>query len=312
MIKIGLDAGHGLYTPGKETADKKYKEWTLNSNVANYVEDYLKRYDVKVIRLDDRTGNVDVPLNVRLEKAVSNGVDAIVSIHHNAFKGTFGNHSGVETYVYPGANKGSIRLATEIVDKLSRYTGLKNRGVKEENFYIISLSKNIPQVLVEGGFMDSNKDYKVITSVEGQKEYGKAVADSLIEYFDLKENGGDVDTFEKVVVTANVLNIREKPTINSNRVGRVYKNEVYTIIEKENNFGLLKSKVGWISLDYVKPIANQYTGDSIVDALDSIGVNSSFSNRKYIAGLNGIENYTGTAEQNNILVNLFKSGNLKY
>lgn len=314
MIKIGLDAGHGLYTAGKETADKKYKEWTLNNNVANYIEDYLKQYNVEVIRLDDKTGNIDVPLEKRLNKAVSNDVDAIVSVHHNAYKGEFGNHSGVEVYVYPSANEKSRKLANEIVPKLAKYTGLKNRGVKVNNFYMISLNKNIPQVLTEGGFMDSNVDYPVITSINGQKQYAKAVADSLVDVLNLQANTGpDEVEGEKMIVTANVLNIRENPSIDSKIVGKVYINEVYTIIDKQNNFGLLKSRVGWISLDYLKPLySSKYTGNSIVEALNSIGVDSSFANRAKIAKLNGINNYTGTAQQNTMLLNLFKSGNLKY
>lgn len=50
---------------------------------------------------------------------------------------------------------------------------------------------------------------------------------------------------------------------------------------------------------------------SLVDALNSIGVNSSFSNRKAIAIKNGITNYTGTASQNIKLLNLLKQGKLK-
>ena len=50
---------------------------------------------------------------------------------------------------------------------------------------------------------------------------------------------------------------------------------------------------------------------SIVDALKSIGVDSSMSNRKTIAAANGISNYSGTADQNNQMLNLLKSGQLK-
>ena len=49
---------------------------------------------------------------------------------------------------------------------------------------------------------------------------------------------------------------------------------------------------------------------SIVDALKSVGVNSGFSNRKKIAVANGIENYTGSADQNIKLLNLMKQGKL--
>lgn len=50
---------------------------------------------------------------------------------------------------------------------------------------------------------------------------------------------------------------------------------------------------------------------SIVDALNSIKVNSSFKNRKQIASVNNITNYIGTAEQNNKMLLLLKSGKLK-
>ena len=49
---------------------------------------------------------------------------------------------------------------------------------------------------------------------------------------------------------------------------------------------------------------------SIVDALKSLGFNSSFSYRKQIAAVNGIKGYIGTAKQNTTLLNLLKQGKL--
>ena len=46
---------------------------------------------------------------------------------------------------------------------------------------------------------------------------------------------------------------------------------------------------------------------SIVDALESIGVDSSYSYRKKIAKANGISNYTGKSSQNIKLLKLLKS-----
>lgn len=56
----------------------------------------------------------------------------------------------------------------------------------------------------------------------------------------------------------------------------------------------------------------KYTGKStsLVDALASSGVDSSFTNRKKIAKANGITNYSGTAQQNTKLLELLKSGKL--
>lgn len=63
-----------------------------------------------------------------------------------------------------------------------------------------------------------------------------------------------------------------------------------------------------------KPSAGYYkafNSQSIVDGLKSIGVNSSFANRKKIAKANGIANYSGTAAQNGKLCGLARQGRLK-
>lgn len=67
-----------------------------------------------------------------------------------------------------------------------------------------------------------------------------------------------------------------------------------------------------------KPIKKKITyyprykgkSSSIVDALKLLSINPSKSNRKRIATLNGIKNYTGTAAQNTRLLNLLKKGKL--
>jgi hypothetical protein len=60
-----------------------------------------------------------------------------------------------------------------------------------------------------------------------------------------------------VKVTANVLNIREKPTTDSAIVGSIKDKGVYTIVDESSGkgatkWGKLKSGIGWISLDYVR------------------------------------------------------------
>lgn len=56
--------------------------------------------------------------------------------------------------------------------------------------------------------------------------------------------------------------------------------------------------------------AASYSGNSIVDALNSIGVNASFAHRKAIAAANGISAYSGTAQENLTLLALLKEGKL--
>lgn len=72
---------------------------------------------------------------------------------------------------------------------------------------------------------------------------------------------------------------------------------------------IVNTKLGSTKTSYYK----KYTGSSVslVDALKSIGVDSSMTNRKKIAKANGISNYTGTSSQNTKLLNLLKQGKLK-
>lgn len=59
-----------------------------------------------------------------------------------------------------------------------------------------------------------------------------------------------------VVINCDVLRVRKSPTVSSEIVTRVKRNEVYTIIDeyKDNNYtwGRLKSGVGWIALNYTR------------------------------------------------------------
>ena len=76
----------------------------------------------------------------------------------------------------------------------------------------------------------------------------------------------------------------------------------------EQNEDLLRVLKGGSAKGYYKA---DYKGLSFVDGLKSIGVDSSFANRKRIAAANGITNYTGTALQNIKLLNMLKKGTLK-
>lgn len=185
MVKIAIDCGHGLKTPGKQTPDG-IKEWTLNDKVRDKVVSMLKDYDCEIIFTDNNEGNVDESLSSRLNKYKSAGASAFVSIHHNAYTGKWGNATGVEVYTDRKPTVKDKELANAIYNRLVKYTGLRGRGVKKANFYVIN-QNTIPAVLVEGGFMDGRNDYKVITSESGQEAYAKAVVEGLVEFLNLKK-----------------------------------------------------------------------------------------------------------------------------
>lgn len=56
-----------------------------------------------------------------------------------------------------------------------------------------------------------------------------------------------------VIITANLLNVRYKPTTNSDIVNQIKKNTRHTIYEEENGWGHILNS-GWISLNYTRKV----------------------------------------------------------
>lgn len=265
MAKIALDAGHGLYTSGKQTPNG-IKEWTLNDKVRDKVVAKLSDYDVTIIHTDNDEGATDETLSYRVSKYLNAGVDAFVSIHHNAFKGKWGNATGVEVYADNNATAADLKLAKLIYDKLVKYTGLRGRGVKKLNFAVINQNK-VPAVLCEGGFMDGTFDYKYITSEEGQEAYATAVAEALIEFLGLKKKVTKPvsTTTTKHVKAGAKLVLKNVPLYSSSttknkssiKTGTYYAwsaevvNNRIRITNKTSNVGVSGQVTGWINISDV-------------------------------------------------------------
>ena len=187
MVKIVIDAGHGLNTPGKRSPDDE-REWSFNNKVAKYAIAKLNEYkDVEILRVDDPTGETDVPLDTRTNLANKWKADVYASIHHNALNGKWGQHSGIETYTMdnPKANPKSIEIAGAVHPRVVMAMGISNRGMKRANFHVLRESA-MPAFLTEGGFMDSTVDIVKLRDDYYLKEQGEAIAEGLAIYFKLQ------------------------------------------------------------------------------------------------------------------------------
>lgn len=116
------------------------------------------------------------------------------------------------------------------------------------------------------------------------------------------------------VYTSSTSDNKLKPAVTTGTITK--------IIESARNPYLLNDgNIGWVNDDCIVttttskpsveyyPIPN-YKGSSIVDALNSIGVDSSYDNRKKIAQKNNVRDYKGTATQNNQMLAKLKAGRL--
>lgn len=185
LFKIAIDSGHGMNTAGKRSPDGE-REWSFNHKVVLSLINQLKKYEnVSIIRLDDSSGRRDIPMTDRTNVANTFKADVLVSIHHNAFQGIWGNHTGSEIYHYPSSGEGK-KLAKHILPYVIDSYGLRNRGVKSANFHMLRES-NMTAILIEGGFMDSRIDIKKLRDNKVLEKAGKNIADGLADYYNLKK-----------------------------------------------------------------------------------------------------------------------------
>ena len=197
MMKIAIDAGHGINTQGKRCAKQfdinETREWSLNSRIATKVCEKLAIIGIETIRLDDTSGKTDIPLNTRTKNANNANVELVVSIHHNAGGGT-----GTETYVYNTAtlNGKTGKIAKLINDKVVLKTGMKNRGVKTQDLAIIRDTK-MPACLIECGFMDNANDTPIILTEEFANKVAEGIVEAIVEYYSISANGNEQTNLEK-------------------------------------------------------------------------------------------------------------------
>lgn len=123
-------------------------------------------------------------------------------------------------------------------------------------------------------------------------------------------NVGDVVNINGVYVSSTSTE-KLRPAVTTGTITRI-------IDGARNPYLLNDGNIGWINEDCivgsetVRYLHNpSYTGNSIVDGLKGIGVDSSFAYRSKLAEVNGISNYRGTAEQNTQMLNMLKKGTLK-
>ncbi len=187
MFKIALDAGHGLFTPGKRTLASldanETREWYLNDRICDKVEALLAQYEgYELLRVDDTTGNKDVPLSDRVGKANGENADFYLSVHHNAGVGGRSG-GGIIAIAYTAATEKSVKYQKILYDELILSTGLsgnRTEPMPRQNLYVLRKTQ-MPAVLVECGFMDSATDVPVILSEEFAQNAAQGIVNALVK-----------------------------------------------------------------------------------------------------------------------------------
>ena len=172
MPLVVIDAGHGGNNPGAVYRGRQEKDDTLALSLA--VGRILEETGVNVYYT--RTDDVyESPAQKAMEgNAV--GADYFVSIHRNA--SPYPNqYTGVETLVYNRYGE-AARLA-DIINTRLEQVGFEDQGVNERTNLAVLGRTQMPAVLVEVGFINTDADNSLLD--QRFDDVAEAIAGGILE-----------------------------------------------------------------------------------------------------------------------------------
>lgn len=178
-VDVMIDPGHGKTTGGKRSFDSTLMEYEFNRDVTKRLKAQLERHGLKVSIT--APGDEDVSLTERCTMANSANAKIFVSIHANAYGSAWNDAKGWEIYIY-GKGGTAEKLANLIHKESVPYLGLKDRGVKVENFAVLRGTK-MAAVLIEHGFYSNKEECTLLKTDAFRDKCAIADAKGILAYF---------------------------------------------------------------------------------------------------------------------------------
>ena len=266
---VAIDAGHGMNTGGKHSVKLssdlyvngvlvrkkgqiiKENEW--NRAVSEYLAKALTRCNIGYMYTADMTGKTDVPLATRSYKANKAGANILISNHYNAIGTASQWQTRVKGLLVLRTKNSSSRAITLgklavkhlVKDVDFEYSYGLMRDVDMSGYTLAILRQSsMPAILIEYGFMDYEKEAKLMLNPSHQEKCAEAVCKAVCEYFGVsyvaKKNQtstGNTTTGSKKTlylrVIADEVNIRSAADFTDESIiGIVKKGGVYTVMEE--------------------------------------------------------------------------------
>lgn len=190
-MKVLIDNGHGINTPGKCSPDKRLMEWSYTREIADRVVTGLCSAGIDAERIVKE--ETDIPLSERCRRAnavyKATGKKAVlVSIHCNAAAhgADWRKARGWSVFVSNNASSNSKRLA----DCLAEVAGSQHVSVWKPSpgqmYWVQNLAicrdTNCPAVLTENFFQDNKDDVEFLLSEVGKQIVAQIHIDGIIAY----------------------------------------------------------------------------------------------------------------------------------
>ena len=193
-MKILIDPGHGIDTPGKRSPDGLFREYLWNRQVADLILEGLVSAGVDASLVVTETNDVTLRNRVNRINTICNRVGAsnvlLVSVHANAAGNgsAWMNAKGWSCYTSRGKTK-SDQVAECLYDAFEEE--FQDRKIRkdmsdgdrdwEENFYVLQKSK-CPAVLLENFFYDNREECAWMLQEETKRRIASAAVKGIIKY----------------------------------------------------------------------------------------------------------------------------------
>lgn len=193
-MKILIDPGHGIDTPGKRSPDGLLREYLWNRQVADLILEGLVSAGVDASLVVTETNDVSLRNRVNRVNTICNRLGAsnvlLVSIHANAAGNgsAWMNAKGWSCYTSKGKTK-SDQVAECLYDAFEEE--FQDRKIRkdmsdgdrdwEENFYVLQKSK-CPAVLLENFFYDNREECAWMLQEETKRRIASAAVKGIIKY----------------------------------------------------------------------------------------------------------------------------------
>ena len=193
-MKVLIDPGHGIDTPGKRSPDGLFLEYLWNRQVADLLMEMLVSMGIDASLVVTETNDVTLRNRVNRVNTICNKVGAsnvlLVSIHANAAGNgsSWQNAKGWSCYTSKGKTK-SDQAAECLYDAFeAEFPERKIRrdlsdGDKdwEENFFVLEKSR-CPAVLLENFFYDNKEECAWMLQEETKRRIATAAAKGIAKY----------------------------------------------------------------------------------------------------------------------------------
>ena len=198
-MKILIDNGHGIDTPGKRSPDGSLREYAYNREIAAVIVAKLKEMgfdaellvtEIEDISLKERVARVN-----KWCKELGNQEVLLISVHCNAAgSGDWMNARGWSCFTTRGTTESDLvaeflyAAAAECFPEHKLRKDLSDGDADWESGFYILKKTLCPAVLTENFFMDNKKDCEYLLSEEGREAVVACHIKGIVNYINYKNN----------------------------------------------------------------------------------------------------------------------------